>query len=156
MGDKLVKHTDEENFYKFNRQQFNLVLYGITIAWFDLIISEDIPVNDFDVNKLAYQISNENNFLTAYYGKGSPESIEASIIRKECILLPEYADLATDSSSFAQVVRTRIDKRYIGRGWTIRYNDKQIKSSNDLFSLKNHKNTDPLSKTGPSKCPSFR
>jgi hypothetical protein len=81
---------DDDNYhYKFNRTQYHLFIEDVVI-WFDIVISECFPVDDFDVNYLTYSYKDNLELIeceSEYYDK---DNLINSINNKKMIILPEY------------------------------------------------------------------
>ncbi|CAH6419856.1 Hypothetical protein HVR_LOCUS937 [uncultured virus] len=128
MGDKLAKGTDstekisEEVVYPFARQQY--FLKGKYIVGnnepekeddiiIDVIVSMELPVNDFDVNQLTY--SSTERYKS--FGSRSVEKLMSCIVNKKATMLPGYS-LGKKHSMHYNIQSKRIYK-LIQCGWTI-------------------------------------
>lgn len=122
----LGRKTDCPLLYKFTRQQYMFFQYDTFVANFDIIVSNELPVDDFDVNRLTYHVG-DNEFIP-YSGSEAVEYIKRSIINKTATMLPEYKEKLTRVREFplhlnpdtAQIHIDRLKNRYLERGWTIR------------------------------------
>jgi hypothetical protein len=140
MGDKFVyvenatvdlkSNIDTMNLYPFSRKQYHLVLYNITIAWFDIIVNDTIPVDDFDINTLTYQINNDK-FKACSYGSKSEEVLKNSIVEKKAEVLSSYVDRMRVHCYPTK----RLQHRYIERGWKICYQNLTFDNSEKLRSF---------------------
>jgi hypothetical protein len=128
--------TTSDRHYPFNRVQYHYFVNGICIAWFDLIISETFPVDDFDVNCLTFGYVdghkcwdvNERLQMDWTHPKTNdpfPMSIlKDRIMRKEARLLPSIETLffcSPGNISRQIVLMHRFKKRYHQLGWKIMY-----------------------------------
>lgn len=131
MGVKLIKLDENPNHksdisYPFTRQQYILkgtrdficmddnVVDGIII---DVIVSENLPVNDFNVNQLTYSpVEGYKSF-----GKETTEKLMSAIIHKVADMLPTY-DIGDKKSQQFQYQRKRIE-RMMSCGWMITHKD---------------------------------
>ena len=126
MGTLLTRRESNNRFprtvYPFSRKQFLLngkkdtfgeygsACDGIII---DVIVSENLPVDDFNVNQLTYSpVEGYKSF-----GKDPVEKLMACIVSKKATMLPGYNIGDRQSTRYA-IQRRRIDKM-LSCGWTI-------------------------------------
>lgn len=113
--------------YPFTRQQYHLYKDGKCLAWFDVVISKEFPVDDFDVNFLSYY----NSSFTSHHKSITVTQLVDNIYRKEMTITEEYYQKVTKSSypdkCKSMHYATRIHNRYLQNGWTIIHNDKMLK-----------------------------
>jgi hypothetical protein len=130
MGKSFVKHKGisvSHNIYPgaFQRDQYHLVKSGECLAWIDVIVSPTIPVNDFDVNEVTYELNPENKWVTS-----APDRLVKQIRDKRATMLSSYEDLfstlkTTHDSSHEDDPRCqffhqkRINRIFISKGWTV-------------------------------------
>lgn len=125
----MLRHDIKEKdvIYPFTREQYHLSKNGKCLAWFDVVISDKFPVNDFDVNNFYYF---KGQLTLGNFGYNAAKLIDA-IHRKEMKITPEYYQKATkirDSMDYTSVMCTsRIFSRYLNNGWSIIYNGKILK-----------------------------
>ena len=101
--------------YKFSRKQYHLIKDGICVAWIDVIVSDTLPVNDFNVNELTVCYCNG----TACIEDPTRTLIDA-IQAKRARMLPEYVQiLKSNNYGLAQAHRSRFYRIYLSQGWTI-------------------------------------
>lgn len=107
--------------YPFTREQYHLYKDSKCLAWFDIVISETFPVNDFDVNFLSYC----KGELKSEHKSKSKEEIIAAINRKEMTITDEYYQKASNPYNLhwpnhkSSLHTARIYHRYLKNGWTI-------------------------------------
>jgi hypothetical protein len=135
MGNKFQKQIlvgeGQKDSYEFYRTQYHLICYGFTLAFFDIIVSVDIPVNDFDVNMLTYQITEDGTFKPKAYGEHSTDLLIAKIKSRTAGVLSSY-----NKSPLMKTMRiTRTNQRYIKRGWSVMYKGQHIKDALELESI---------------------
>lgn len=82
----MVTATDN---YPFTRQQYHLYKDDKCLAWFDIIVSDKFPVDDFDVNFLSYR---EGVFKSEHATKTVEELIYA-IHNKEMDIIERLLNL---------------------------------------------------------------
>jgi hypothetical protein len=132
MGSKITLglnhyYQGNDNPYSFSRVQYNLIdsATNVILAWIDVIVSEKFPVNDFDVNNLTYQITSKQDVdyhsaIQKVYNGYDAATLIKSIRKKECKIMKSYIDVLLDNDKHkSHIARTRVTKRYIGRGWIV-------------------------------------
>jgi hypothetical protein len=105
--------------YQFNRTQYHLFIENIVI-WFDIVISECFPVDDFDVNFLTYCYKNDKELVECESKYFDKDQLINSINKKQMIMLPDYIQRLIIKSS-TDVHVSRINKRFLSKGWIIKY-----------------------------------
>jgi len=143
MGDKFLLTTlgeSQKELYRFCRTQYHLVCYGFILALFDIIISETIPVNDFDVNMLTYQIDKNGKFQVEAFGGYSKDYLIASIKCHTINVMSSYKISPITQESRIE----RTNNRYIGRNWKIMYRGIQFENATDLEKIFNSQNEDKI------------
>ena len=143
-ADKFIKamgksfsecNAESPSTYRFVRKQYLYYRYGTRVVFFDVIVSELLPVDDFDVNQLTYRVVNRdallnyNNgaeFMAFNYGDKSVDDLKQAINNKTVTMLPEYKEKFTGGhnilikSTVADKYFNRLKTRYLERGWNIR------------------------------------
>ena len=95
---------------------YNLCVHGTSIAWFDIVINDDFPVTDFNVNCLTYSCKEDNSTgkrlvhkeLKSEKGYSKEDLIEA-INTKEATMFDSYTLEVINDSNY----------RLISKGWVI-------------------------------------
>lgn len=123
MGSSLKYNSGFDNptneLYGFTRKQYYLYEYETCIAWIDVIISEKIPVNDFNVNFLTFSLQNDNEIVISYAEESRNDLINY-IINKTAVMLPAYIfKILYDNSSIANSRIRRVKKNYHDKGWRV-------------------------------------
>lgn len=89
----------------------------------DLICSEKCPVNDFDVNCLAYGIVGNTWIANTIHPNAAPVSqLVSKITEKKAVMLPDYFDHMSRHYKSRQSYNGPIDRmvrRYLMQGWSI-------------------------------------
>lgn len=124
--------------YSFSRVVYDLVVLDVHIGIFDVIVSPEYPVNDFDVNSFSYDGKH-----VWYNGRGNISDAIEAIQSKQATITREYAmTLLTNEHQ-----RIRVANRYLGRGWEIcaanrvwvsgsnRITEKEIKSLRTMMAI---------------------
>ena len=97
--------------YQFDRTKYNLYCGDICVAYIDVVVSDVLPVNDFDIHRYAVQYFN-NMPLTA----GLSGLVEYHKL-KVADMLPYYFDLlhnpSTHNMHYARV------RKLLNKGWKI-------------------------------------
>ena len=120
----LITINDEH--YPFSRQQYHLYDDGKCSAWFDIIVSKEFPVDDFDVNFLSYH----KGQIKSHHKDKSIIQLTEAIYCKEITITDEYYQKATKSRQLndnkALRCSVRIQNKYLNKGWKIIYRDKMV------------------------------
>jgi hypothetical protein len=123
------------------------VLYNITIAWFDIMVTDTIPADDFDINTLTHQINNDK-FEARSYGTKTEEVLKRCIVNKRDELLATYVARMSSDCYATQ----RLERRYINKGWIICYKNEMFDNATKLqifcLTYKNGNNHDKLKTSG--------
>jgi len=123
---------DDDNYhYKFNRTKYHLIVENIFV-WFDIVVSECFPVDDFDVNFLTYSYKNNIELIEGESEYFDKDKLIRSIKNKQMTILTDYIRRLISKCS-SEVHVSRINKRFLSRGWTIKY--KNIYFPNPLTTL---------------------
>lgn len=110
--------------YPFPRTQYNLVIHNTKIAVIDVIISKDIPVDDFNVNKLAYFYDN-GVLQSLSYGPEHVQVLKGDIISKQLTVLESYQKKIHTSPVHIRDYFLKRMYKYQTNGWTIKYSIKE-------------------------------
>jgi hypothetical protein len=136
MGVKFVStfiNVDASEIYDFNRKQYHLTMYDICLAWIDVVVSDKYPVNDFNVNMLAYKYESDK-LVSKSMGIQSELELKKSIINKKLDLLPGYFDkLLPKSTNYANknLHRERLINRYFKREWKVYFGSAMLNCDSD-------------------------
>lgn len=106
--------------YKFGRTQYYLYKNNKFVSFVDIIVSETIPVDDFNVNCLTYQYLNGEKIPKSFCEE-SVERLITLICNKEAVMFKEYAVRVVRREIFPapNLFVRRMNKSYLKRGWTI-------------------------------------
>ena len=140
MGDELkMKHHISTETYPgaFKRTQYHLIGYDTILAFIDVIISDNLPVDDLDVNTITYQ--------THGYGYYATESIVNNnlieqIKAKRAIMMQSYVDKCSLLEKSNPILYKHFTDRITKlkkNGWTILSPCDLWLSSNDKRNSKN-------------------
>lgn len=99
----------------FKRTQYYLIKYNTCIAWFDVVVSPYVPVDDFDVNTLAYRRINDE-FVT--FGSTISNNLVNQIKKKRAIMLASYTTKMSQMGCMGKYFTDRFNK-LLKQGWTI-------------------------------------
>jgi hypothetical protein len=110
--------------YKFKRTQYCVPNKACSF-FIDVVVSKDFPVNDFDVNFLTYYVADGIKKLKTM-GFNDIDCLVESIHKKEARMLISYAEVLKPENKLSYGYAVRFNDRYIGRGWTIIYDDIRI------------------------------
>lgn len=129
MGTRVIQNDitglfdfKREGFYKFGRTHYHLYHNEVCIAWMDVVVSDEVPVDDFDVNTLCY---NGGPFAEPLWYLG-PTATSSEIIvlvnkmtdKKMTIKDSFVTRLVEDRKSVASVAQARLYK-FLRQGWKI-------------------------------------
>lgn len=112
--------------YTFGRVQYQLYKADKFISFFDVVVSETIPVDDFDVNCLNYQYTDKGK-IVRYCSNNTDtvviEEIIQKIKNKTAFMLSSYVPKMYTKTSYGIIdylyFVNRLNKKYLSRGWTI-------------------------------------
>lgn len=137
--DHSLNEKQKNALYSFPRLQYHLYIWNILVAWIDVCISPTLPVNDFNINHLAFQyrpgsissyiwgVSNDikGDYTMTVEGvcKYTAEELKSNIAGKVAIMDREHIDMLSDEE-YGPDRLTRIQNRYMNRGWTIQVGEK--------------------------------
>lgn len=137
MGSKLQIAPDYEiksdnAIYKFARKQYHLYSHGTCVAWIDVVVSKNLPVNDFDVNGLTYLYVETGRYVSPFTSDG----LLTAIHEKRTVMHPEYAEILAGGKngvedSAAKIHLERLQRIYLSKGWTVTLNGEVIPESVD-------------------------
>lgn len=126
MGERLRRDhpgykEDAGGVYEFIRIQYSLIHQDQVLTFMDVIVAETLPVNDFDVNQIAF--SCVDGIFHQQAGR-TLEILAPQIKAKKATLLPSYVMLLLGLGPSNQEWKTychwyRLGFRYLERGWTI-------------------------------------
>ena len=111
------------------RQGYCLVLNHTYVAFFNIIISETFPDDDFDINFICYRCRDffGNNSYIFHWPNTTNLSNDnimiKSIINKEAKISHNYVDKLSKTDYNWEIYRERINKQFLDNGWTIKYGD---------------------------------
>jgi hypothetical protein len=120
----MYSHQRGHYDYPFARRQYSLEPEGVTLAYIDVIVADDFPGNDFDINMLSAQPCSSFPYWEIQnhsHGLAVPYLIE-KIKRKEAQMRPSYALLCSIEPPIwngLHVHAERVAYRYLGQGWKI-------------------------------------
>ena len=114
--------------YGHSAKKYNLNMCGNNIAWFYIIVSEDFPANDFDVNCLTYTCRKDYSTgrkivtkeLKGERGCQREELIRA-ILQKQIRMFKSYAEKIIKDKDYLGKVNRLIDK-----GWTVTFGEHKM------------------------------
>ena len=116
-----VKGKGRASLGQFSRQFCILAKYGVVLSYFDIIVADKLPVNDFDVNTVTYSLTKEGEWVT-----DSPQYLVDKINLKQATMLAPYSekiDLARNNKEFGHAsliyYETRINRIFIYKGWKV-------------------------------------
>lgn len=109
---------DDNPHYEFNRTQYHLFVKDIVI-WFDIVISEYFPVDDFDVNFLSYFYKDNIELIECESEYFDKDKLINSINKKTMAILPNYVKRLVIKCGEVHI--SRINKRFLSKGWIIKY-----------------------------------
>ena len=113
---------DDDNIhYTFGRTQHHLFIENIVI-WFDIVVCEWFPVDDFDVNFLAYSYKDGKELIECESEYFNKSDLINSINKKQMTILPVYMRRLISKHS-TEVHVSRINKRFLSKGWRIKYSN---------------------------------
>ena len=103
--------SDGNGLYQFDRTKYNLYCGNLCVAYIDVVVSEVLPVNDFDINKYAIQYVDNKPLVTGLGGLVESHKF------KLAHMLPYYFELLHNSSTHS-IHYGRVQK-LLNKGWKI-------------------------------------
>lgn len=137
---------DNNMHYTFNRTQYHLLINNKIVCWFDIVVSECFPVDDFDVNFLTYSYYDNIESIESQSESFDKDKLIQSIHKKKMIILPDYVKRLINRDN-RNIHISRINKRFFEKGWSIKYHDthfpKPLTSDwiEDTFGSKTYENS---------------
>jgi hypothetical protein len=110
--------------YTFGRQQYHLYQNNKCVLWIDVIISDIIPVDDFDVNYLTCIIEDDIKIFKSFSENYTTEDLISKIKSRRVSILDSYVlKLINDNASFHHIFNKRINRNYSSKSYTITFKD---------------------------------
>lgn len=108
----------------FKRDQYHIRNYSAILAWIDVIVSDKLPVNDFDVNEVTYSLI-DGSWVT-----DAPPRLINQIQKKQAIMMLSYHELIQDANNIKSgdarfnprsklYYSLRIKRIFTDKGWTV-------------------------------------
>ncbi len=142
---KIAKHDralTEENrkvLYSWPRIQYHLYIWNICVAWVDIVVYPEFPVNDFNVNHLTFCYKIPGVVSKYIWGdcanisvdgkvreESTAHNLQQAIIAKVAIMDRDHIDMLSDEEVKLERLH-RIRDRYINRGWMVMVGDLELK-----------------------------
>lgn len=122
--DRFTRNNTEQP-YAFDRRQYHYFQHDTCIAWFDVIVSKDFPVNDFDVNTLSYSYGKDGTvYSCTSYREIDIDVLKRRILAKEARMLEPLIEwFLKPDSHYQALAYGRIATRYSALGWKIMIGD---------------------------------
>jgi hypothetical protein len=112
------EQINESMGYSFERIQYCLYKDTKFVSHFDLVISEKIFVDDFNVNCLTY-LCKEDEKIAESFNSSTVESLISSIHKKKVYMLPSYAERFISRKISVKHFTNRITTNFLKKGWKI-------------------------------------
>lgn len=129
MGVRLVQNTrtkefdiTRKGFYKFGCTHYHIYQDDVCIAWMDIVISTEVPVDDFDVNTLCY---NGGSFTApVWYLDPSDTSSDVNtlvqkITEQKMTMKNSFITRLLDKGQTASDVADGRVHKFLRKGWSI-------------------------------------
>lgn len=110
--------------YTFGREQYHLYLNNQFISFVDIVVSETIPVDDFDVNRLTTLYNNDK--MIFYGSEVLFTDLINQIKNKQVTMLDSYVERILLDKFPKQVFIKRINDNYLSKGWTVTCLDQHV------------------------------
>jgi len=118
---ELTPDTNRDQWYKFSRTSFVLRDKGIPITWVDVVLSDVLPVDDFDVNGLCYGGHTLTGPQWSVGDTCNPDVVSKMLEhlgqRKMTMLDSYVVRLAADNTA-SEIASDRL-RKFLRQGWTI-------------------------------------
>jgi hypothetical protein len=111
--------------YTFDRIQYHLFIGDI--VWFDIVISDILPVDDFYINCLLYYYKNDVDVLESATSRYDKDTLINFIKNKDATMLLSYTNKLINEITYP-VHFGRIHRIFLNNNWIVRYNDIIFKS----------------------------
>ena len=124
--DNFIKAVNDSNSLSFKendnlafaRKRRQLYQYNKHVTNINIIISENLPVNDFDVDQLVY-LYRDNKKISESFGKASSELLIKAIRFRQVTILPDYFKMPAKNHYRSY----RLNMNFINYRWRILYSD---------------------------------
>jgi hypothetical protein len=116
------KHN-KNPFYELEVYTGTLYKESLPLSFVDLIVSDNFPVNDFDINSVALNTLNGEIRLESLSSTHSVEKMTKNVEKKITHMRPTYLHKILHSSERTRgLILNRIQTRYVNLGWKVMVN----------------------------------
>ena len=105
--------------YTFGRTQYHLYKDDKFVSFIDIVVSETIPVDDFDVNCLTFQYIDDDRKIPTSFSESSGTQLIVRIAAKRVYMLPTYAPKIISGKMSTQQFERRINNNFLKKGWKV-------------------------------------
>lgn len=117
MGKSFVLKTNNPK-YDFMHEKYHLYKHNTCIAWFDVVVSKIIPVDDFNVNMLTYKYM-PDYVLPESFSDESISTLIRAIGDRKTTILPGYLNYLKGDEDIASRKLERLKRVFLDRGWSV-------------------------------------
>lgn len=107
--------SDNAQYKLFNRKHYHMFDHDTCLGWFDIIVSDTVPVNDFNINKLTCLFHKGGKQFESH-GDESVATLINAINNKQTTMLSPYINYMNTPHHL-----DRTNRIYLSKGWTILY-----------------------------------
>ncbi len=128
-----AKNVSDPTLYEFNVYHNFISKAEQPVSFVDIIIAPELPVNDFNVNRLVAQVfDKEGKYELTSHDKPKSDLLNC-ISSKTVYMCPEYFDKIEKRDGHSLKIINRIKTRYIDRGWRVYIQNKSLDNSHFLI-----------------------
>ena len=104
--------------YTFGRIQYGLWIEDKFVSFIDIVVSETIPVDDFNVNCLTYHYSSTGK-IPQSFSEDSTAKLIAAIATKQAYMLPSYIKKVLSGKLSCNLFEQRLNRIFLSKGWKV-------------------------------------
>lgn len=119
--------VSDHSLYEFNVNHELIRKNDEPITFTDIIIAPELPVNDFDINRIVAWRVDDGEIIMEPLSDVKLETLLDNCKNKVVNMLPVYRDKIEKYNYHSAVVLNRIKTRYLDRGWKIMVDGKEFK-----------------------------
>jgi hypothetical protein len=104
--------------YTFGRTQYHLYKGEKFVSFIDVVVSDVIPVDDFDVNCLTFHYT-DGEKIPKSFSENSAIMLIFNINNKQVTMLPSYVKKLISGELSDMVFEKRVTNNFLKKGWKV-------------------------------------
>jgi hypothetical protein len=118
--DWMLNPSNSNSLYEFATFNGLLKKESLPLSFVDLVVSPEFPVNDFDINAVAFDMEDGRIRLEPMSTIDTLEKLVENVRNKMVYMRPTYLFKIENANKFHKnLILDRIQNRYINRGWKV-------------------------------------